>query len=728
MAYVPPSDSVVAFQSKPSSLLVGASIIGLTPVNVVNNLSFNPSSVYILNPVSTLSVNTNVPTPSYISYQLAGSVLAVSGSFSANAQASINALQLAGSVLAVNMPSPSVIAYQAAGSIMAVSGSFTANPQASINALQLAGSVLAVNMPSPSVIAYQLAGSIMAVSATVNTGNSSVQLVPGFATIGSVAAFQGGTWVMGPSSVYVVNPVSTLTINSTSGPSSVQLLVGQAVIGSVAVLQATDPWKVNVPTPSFISIQPAGSVQAVRTDNASVIAVLSNSSVAVLQGTDPWKVNVPTPSYIAYQLAGSIMAVSATVNTGNSSVQLVPGFATIGSVAAFQGGLWATSVSGVGLFNVNHTGNGSVVVVGQYTEKSSAGNASVIGVPFLFKSNATTSVLATVSDLNPLPVSVQGTLTISNPNSSVVVNNILTGVSSVQLLTGIGVIGSVAVLQGTSPWLITGSVAVLEPGGVRVTSVVGTYQEKAAAGQASVVGFPIMFKSNNTTSVLAVPSSADPLPIIGSVAALQGTNPWIVNPANSSIITIIQQGNSSVTGTMSVLGTVPVTFAGGYSIVGTYAEDSAHATADKGLLSLNVRNDTLSSITSTDADYSPWAMGPAGEGIVANAPITKWVSGTGSVMNGTSIQVIAAPGTSIFTYITGINVVNESAVTARVTITQGRGAVVASMLTWVIAPGAGGSNSTYPNGLRVLDNNGISASISAAASVYVTITGFNAKI
>ena len=96
-------------------------------------------------------------------------------------------------------------------------------------------------------------------------------------------------------------------------------------------------------------------------------------------------------------------------------------------------------------------------------------------------------------------------------------------------------------------------------------------------------------------------------------------------------------------------------------------------------------------------------------------------------MTGVSVQVLAAPGASIFTYITGINVINESATASRVTITQGAGAVPSSMLTWIIAPAAGGSNSSYLNPIRVLDNNGISASISTVASIYVTITGFTAK-
>lgn len=164
------------------------------------------------------------------------------------------------------------------------------------------------------------------------------------------------------------------------------------------------------------------------------------------------------------------------------------------------------------------------------------------------------------------------------------------------------------------------------------------------------------------------------------------------------------------------------------SIAGTYSEDSAHTTTDRGVFVLGVRNDNMSSITSADGDYSPKIVGPVGEQIVANAPITKWVNGTTSVMYGASVQVLAAPGSSIFTYITGIQVVNESGNLSRVTISQGLGRVPASMIAWAIAPANGGSNMTFPNPIRVLDNNGVSASISGVSSVYVMIQGFNSKV
>lgn len=471
----------------------------------------------------------------------------------------------------------------------------------------------------------------------------------------SVIAYQAAGSILAVSGSFSSGNTSVTVNNIVTGQSSVQ------VLNPVSLLAVN-------PNPSSVYVINPVSTLSIVTGNTSVNAYQGGPwSVATLQGTNPWVVS----------------------NT---------------SVTAFQGGAWATSMVG-GPIRIQS-------ILGTYLEKDTT-VASAFGIPFLFKTNVTTSVLSTVSDLDPLPIegsvtALQGTnpwminmpspsvvatqiagsllgarlytgvssvelmstsasiaVLLNRGGASVLVNNILTGNSSVQLITGIGVIGSVAVLQGTAPWLVnvpTPSYLSIQPGG----SVLNANISGSVAAR--------LFAS--------------------SVSALQGTEPWVIG-----------------------------------SIVGTYAEDAVHGTTDKGIFTLNVRNDTMSSVTSADGDYGALSVGPVGEAIVANSPITKWVSGRTSVMNGVSVQALAAPGASIFTYITGINVINESANTARVTITQGLGAVVASMLTWVIAPAGGGSNSTYLNPIRVLDNNGVSASVnSATASIYVTITGFTAKI
>lgn len=145
-----------------------------------------------------------------------------------------------------------------------------------------------------------------------------------FPPTGSVVAFQNDPSKL----VGTVSVVGTLPV-VTNNASVITVLTNS----SVAVLQGTTPWQINVPSPSTIAYQAAGSVQAVSgtitlanpnssvmltaSTNHSVIAVLSNSSVAVLQGTNPWSINMPSPSILTSQSANtaSVYAVLSSITS-----------------------------------------------------------------------------------------------------------------------------------------------------------------------------------------------------------------------------------------------------------------------------------------------------------------------------------------------------------------------------------------------------------------------------
>ncbi len=251
-------------------------------------------------------------------------------------------------------------------------------------------------------------------------------------------------------------------------------------------------------------------------------------------------------------------------------------------------------------------------------------------------------------------------------------------------------------------------------GAIKVTgSIVTTSSPASVSGTvgASIIGtVPVTMAGAWTTSV------------VGGVSILGGS----VSPTPASV-SGVGLFNVNVTGNGSILA-VPtsstIAIIQSASIAGTYTEDSAHTTADRGIFTLNVRNDTMSSITSADGDYSPMAVGPTGEVIFANAPITKWVSAQTSVMYGTSVQAIAPQGASVFTYITGMQVANDSATFSRVKITGGLG----SVLAWTVAPANGGSNIVFANPIKTGENSGVSASINGVSSVYVSFQGFISKI
>jgi|ERR1051325_6166344 hypothetical protein len=169
----------------------------------------------------------------------------------------------------------------------------------------------------------------------------------------------------------------------------------------------------------------------------------------------------------------------------------------------------------------------------------------------------------------------------------------------------------------------------------------------------------------------------------------------------------------------SIIGTAPIAISKNVA--------SVYGASDVGAAVWGLRNDTLASIVGVDNNYTPFAVGPSGEQITANAPLTKWVQGTATLVSGSSVQALAPQGTSIFTYVTAVQVRNDSANNVGITFTGGLGGA-SSVLGYTVAPANGGSNITYPNGLKTGANSGFSASISGVASIYMAVQGFISKI
>ena len=321
-----------------------------------------------------------------------------------------------------------------------------------------------------------------------------------------------------------------------------------------------------------------------------------------------------------------------------------------------------------------------------------------------------TSIVSTVPSSVQVGASIMGLAPVEVKNT-----NINVGGSVVAYITSNpSISGAVDVNNFPTNQNVSGSVASY-PLGTIITSLVSTVPSSVIVG-ASVFGHaPVVIvggsiataTTNSSVQVLNFPVTQN---ISGSVAALQGTNPYIFT--------------GSVQGAVSVLGHAPIVIVGG-SIVGTYSEDSGHTTADKGIFALGVRNDALSSITSADLDYSPHAVGPTGETIVAVAPFTKGIQGTGDLRTsqGASVTVIVAQGASVFSYIRAAQLANMGSASVLVTFAGGLG----SILSYTIAPAGGGSNIKFDPWLKTGANSAFTASISGAASVLVSAQGFIAK-
>lgn len=277
-------------------------------------------------------------------------------------------------------------------------------------------------------------------------------------------------------------------------------------------------------------------------------------------------------------------------------------------------------------------------------------------------------------------------------------------------------------VSGTIQADIRGSVAVaIISGSIAATFTPPANQSVSGTVGASIIGLPPFIIGGSTNaSVITVGSSAPANQSVSGALFISGS--VLLGSSNASVITVPQMSSVLAVPVGSVIAVLQAA-----SIVGTYAEDAASASGDKGFLVMGARNDTLASVTSNDGDYSSHVVGPAGELIAENAPLTKWISGTASMLGGvpltSSVIVIAAQGASVFTYITGVQVANLGSASVLV----GFYGATSSLIGYTIAPAGGGSNIYYENGLKTNANGAFSASVSGTASIFVSAQGFISK-
>lgn len=349
------------------------------------------------------------------------------------------------------------------------------------------------------------------------------------------------------------------------------------------------------------------------------------SNIPISTGTGAASVATEQIGAVNYQQIKVVDGTAASTNKwvvnsdGSAQVSVVGTVAITGSVVAVGGGSVSGTVGASILGWVPIQASNTSII--SYIQNSVA--TVIIGgsVAASFTPPANQSVSGAVSVSNfPTTQNVSGSVVSYQLPGSVLATSATftpSGNQSVSGTVGASVIGTVPVTQS----------------GINISSIVSSIPSSVLVG-ASIFG--------------QLPAGTAPL---GSVATLQGTNPWIVTNVGSiasinigSVITVWK--DSSV---LAVPTSSTITIWQTPSIVGTFSDDAAHAVGAKGVFVMGVRNDTMSSVTSADNDYTLFNVGPTGEQITANAPITKWVRGTADlrVVQGASVTAIAAQGDSL---------------------------------------------------------------------------------
>lgn len=262
------------------------------------------------------------------------------------------------------------------------------------------------------------------------------------------------------------------------------------------------------------------------------------------------------------------------------------------------------------------------------------------------------------------------------------------GNTSVLLLNSANVVGSVATLQGTNPWIVTGSVQGF-PTNQNVSGSVLAYQSLPSS---MLAGASIFGQLPAGTAVL------------GSVTTLQGTNPWNI----SSIY-----GNISGSVLSQQLGTV--------------ISSVVNSTPSSLLTGIHGhRNDAVASYLGADLSWRPIATDSAGR--ITTKPFAaeeSRIEGYASTVNVSVTTLVAAAGAGLRNYITDVWLANTGAATTLVTFRSGGGT---SVLGYTIAPTASGSNLPgLITPMRTLANETFDFQASTGTSVlYATVKGFKA--
>jgi hypothetical protein len=414
--------------------------------------------------------------------------------------------------------------------------------------------------PNSSINLNQILGTSTAVNNGIANNGTQRVTIASDNTPFTVNAAQLGTWTTGRTwnllnttdSVNVGNFPSTFGVTQSTTPWIVDgSSFTQPVSGTLTVNQGTSPWVTSFSSPQHVIL-----------DSGTLTSI--TNPVIVNQGTSPWVVSgsiTTSPNVNIHDSAGSSLSSTGTslnVNVTNT-------------IPVSQSGTW----------NINNiTGtislpSGAATSANQVTEISSLATINTSINALQVAQGSTTS-----GELGPL---IQGAVTTSAPTY-------INGRTDPLSLTTAGALrvdgsgttqpvsGTVTALQGTSPWVVSGTittspnvnvhdgtgVSISSTGSslnVNVTNTIpvsqsGSWTVTANAGtgtflvDGSAHTQPIsgtIIANIGTTGGLALDTTvsglltntqlrASPVPVSGTLTVNQGTSPWIISGAVTTSI------------------------------------------------------------------------------------------------------------------------------------------------------------------------------------------------
>lgn len=409
---------------------------------------------------------------------------------------------------------------------------------------------------------------------------SSTQGTSPWVVSGTVAATQSGAWTTGR------------TWSLSSGTDSVTATISGTVpiSGTVTANQGTSPWIVR---------------QSDGTNSLTTLFDLDTSGI-----THQWNLgtSIRLPAS-GGSVAGGTASNPLRIDPTGTTTQPVSGTVTANqggawTVAATQSGAWSVSVSNFPATQAVTQSTSPWVVSGTVT--ANIGTTGGLALDSSVNGLLLTQGSTTSGEKGPL---IQGAVTTAAPTYTTAQTNPLSLTTSGLLRvdasgTTIPISGTITANQGTSPWVVSGTVA--------VSSVSGT---------------------------VAVTQSTSPWVVSGTVTSNQGTSPWVTN--------VSQFGGSNVaTGTGASGSGIPrVTVSNDSNILAT---QSGTWTVQQGTPPWSVSQSGTWNINNISGTIS-LPTGAATEATLAKLPLAQ--ASTTSGQSGPLVQ--GAVTTSAPTYTTG---------------------------------------------------------------------------
>jgi hypothetical protein len=468
---------------------------------------------------------------------------------------------------------------------------------------------------------------------------------------GTVSAAQSGTW-------NITNISGTITLPTGAATAAKQPALGTAGAASADV----------------ITVQGIASMTALKVDGSAVTQPVSGT-VTANQGGSNWSTNVAQINGVTPLMGNGATGTGALrVSIANDStgiVALTTSSAQIGHLEANQSVNMAqingvTTTTGNG---VSGTGVQRVTLASDSTGQITlAAGSNTIGA-LTANQSINTNQIGGVSISAGNGVSGTGVQRVTIASDSTGVIGLNTGTNSIGKISDI----TTSVVPGTSSSHlgkaedaahVSGDTGVFILGvrndaNAALTSTDGDYSPIAvdsagrlgvqthAVSQSGTWNIGTVTTVTGITNVVHIDDNAGSLTVDGSVTANIGTTNGLALDATltgGTLKSIVRGGAKGATTAADVTSTsvdadhnaLDVYIKGGSSSGTQYAEDAAHVSGDIGTLTLAVRNDSQTVLTSTNGDYSPIAVDSAGRVQISDGAGSLTVDGTVTITSGTA--------------------------------------------------------------------------------------------